>query len=146
MVEAIGSYCRETGQPPPATPGEVARCILESLALEYRRSIEQLARLLRRSFKVIHVVGGGSQNPLLCQFTANATGLLVLAGPMEATVMGNLLVQACATGELDTAQDVREVVRRSSSPVAYEPAHRALWDRRYEAYCRLLELPENRST
>ena len=137
MGETIRAYCRDTGQRVPAAPGEVARCILESLALSYRRTIERLGQVLARSFRVIHIVGGGSRNQLLCRFTADATGLPVLAGPAEATVIGNLLVQAHGCGVLAGAEDVREVVRRSWTPVVYEPARDASWDRRYEAYCRL---------
>ncbi len=143
MVGAIRDYCRDTSQASPATPAEVARCILESLALGYRRVIEQLAQVLGRSFNAIHVVGGGSQNGLLCQFTAEATGLPVLAGPTEATAMGNLLVQACARGPLTGADDVRNVVRRSCTPATYKPAHPATWDRRYESYSRLLKSSTN---
>lgn len=121
MPAAIREYCRATGQTPPGGVGQTARCILESLALSYRQGLEQFSRILGREFQTLHVVGGGSQNTLLCQLTADATGLPVTAGPVEATVAGNLLVQALAAGFLADAEELREVVRASFQPQEYEP-------------------------
>jgi rhamnulokinase len=138
MPQAIRDFCARTGQAPPEGPAETTRCVLESLALSYREGLEGLAQLLGRRFGVIHIVGGGSRNRLLCQLTADATGLPVLAGPAEATVAGNVLVQALALGALSSPAEVREVVRRSSDLVEYVPHNTDFWEARYGAYQRTL--------
>jgi rhamnulokinase len=146
MPQAIRDYCLKTGQlrrsggsvgtgsVSSVGAGAMTRCILESLALSYREALEQIGGLLGRKFSVVHVVGGGSRNELLCQFTADATGLPVLAGPVEATVAGNILVQALARGDLASPADVRAVVRRSSDLAEYMPEHSDAWDARYARY------------
>ncbi|MBO8141184.1 MAG: rhamnulokinase [Firmicutes bacterium] len=136
MPEKIRSYARETGQPEPASPGEMVRCILESLALKYRYVVEGIERATGRSIRAVHVVGGGSQNRLLNQFTADATGRVVLAGPAEATAAGNVLVQAMAKGLFADLADARAAVRRSFALEEYVPGDRSSWD---EAYGRLVE-------
>src|SRR5262249_59155738 len=93
MPAALADFCRRSGQPVPVEPGAVIRCALESLALRYRWVLERLEELLARRLEVIHIVGGGSQNGLLCQFTADACNRPVVAGPVEATAIGNVLVQ-----------------------------------------------------
>jgi len=138
MPQAIRDYCARTGQTPPDGPAAMTRCILESLALSYREGLERLAAILGRPFRVVHIVGGGSRNGLLCQFTADATGLPVLAGPVEATVAGNVLVQALAREELSSPSEVREVVRRSFELVEYTPQPSEAWESRYEKYRRLV--------
>jgi rhamnulokinase len=122
MPQRIAEYCRATNQPAPETPGQFARAIFESLALKYRMVIDDLAAITGRRAKTLHVVGGGSQNILLCQYTADACGIPVIAGPVEATAMGNILLQAMAMGRLAGAAEIREVVRRSAELTTYEPA------------------------
>jgi rhamnulokinase len=137
MVSRIQSSCRATGQVVPNTRGEVIRCILESLALEYRWVAERLDELVARPLPTIHIIGGGSRNRLLNQFTANATGRSVLAGPVEATAIGNVLVQAMALGRLANFSEARAVVRRSFEIESYEPQDVAAWDEAYERYLTL---------
>jgi rhamnulokinase len=139
MQAAIQQYCAESGQAVPLQPGETARCILESLAFAYRRWLDEIAALADRSFRVLHFVGGGSKNALLCQLTANATGLPVLAGPSEATVAGNVMVQALAKGLVRTPQELRDVIRQSSELVEYQPQDLPRYQRRYEQYLRMVE-------
>lgn len=129
MVAAIERRLADTGQRPPATPGGLVRCVLESLALKYRRVLDTLAAIRGRETTVVHVVGGGSNNGLLCQFTADATGLPVIAGPAEGTSIGNILVQAIAAGAVASLGDARAVVRRSFEPTCYAPRDRDPWDR-----------------
>src|SRR5580765_1069199 len=121
MLKKIAAYCQRTGQAPPATDGEFARAILESLALRYRNVMENLETLAGRKIEVIHIVGGGSRNALLNQFVADCTGRRVVAGPSEATAIGNILVQAMGAGELSGLADIRKIVRASYSPVTVEP-------------------------
>lgn len=113
FIEKIHAFCSETSQPIPSSPGQLARCILESLALSYSRVIHQLEEVTQTPIEVIHIVGGGSKNALLNQLTANACNRPVIAGPSEATAIGNLLIQARAAGEIDSLQQIREIVRTS---------------------------------
>jgi rhamnulokinase len=141
MVETLQQYCRETGQPAPSDAGALARCVLESLALRYRQVLLQLEEVTGERIEVIHIVGGGSRNALLNQFTADACGVPVIAGPVEATALGNLLTQARAQGEIATLDDLRSIVRRSCSAEIREfvPGidRRPIWE---EAYGRWLTL------
>ncbi|MFN4294924.1 MAG: rhamnulokinase [Thermoflexales bacterium] len=141
MPAAIAEYCRRTGQPVPDGRGAMVRCILESLALKYRYTLNQLQTLLGYSVEVIHVVGGGAQNALLCQFTADACGAPVVAGPVEATAIGNLLVQMAARGELASMEDARQVIRRSFPLVTYLPQEAARWDDAYARFEAMLRRP-----
>lgn len=137
MAAAIGEYCRATGQNPPDTVAETTRCILESLAFSYRHALDQIGSIQGSRFKTLHVVGGGAQNTLLCQLTANATGIPIIAGPVEATAMGNILTQALACGCTSSPGEVREVVRRSTDLVEYEPKGSSFRENRYAAYLKL---------
>jgi rhamnulokinase len=126
MPRKITEYCRNTGQHVPATHGEFVRTILESLARRYREVMENLERLSGRKIEVIHIVGGGSKNQLLNQLVADCTRRRVVAGPAEATAIGNILVQALGAKELSGLGEIREVVRRSFAPVTVEPGD--AWD------------------
>ncbi len=128
MPEAIRAYCRETHQTVPETEGELVRCAMESLALKYRLVLGWLEELTGIPTEIIHIVGGGSQNTLLNQMTADACQLPVVTGPVEATAMGNLLVQVRASGELRSLREMRDVIRRSSDVARYEPADASAWD------------------
>ena len=121
VPQTVEAYCRETHQPPPPDAGTLVRVLLESLALKYAYVIQQLEHVTGRNIEALHVVGGGAQNRLLCQMTANATGLPVLARAIEATAIGNLLVQAIALGEIQSLKDAREVVTRSFGVETYAP-------------------------
>ena len=134
MPEKIAAFCRETGQPVPTTPGEVTRCILESLALLYRRTLEQLEAITGQPVTTLHIVGGGSQNLLLNQFSANATGRTVIAGPAEATATGNILIQALALGQLQDLAELRQVVRNSFAVQTYQPQDAGVWAQAYERF------------
>jgi rhamnulokinase len=142
MPERIRDFCARTDQPAPQEPGAVIRCVLESLALKFRVTIELLAKVTGTSPPEVHVVGGGARNRLLCQCTADATGLPVLAGPEEATVVGNLLGQAIALGELASLADARTVVRESFEPTLYEPTRPAEWAQAYARFEEILGVPE----
>jgi rhamnulokinase len=113
MPGKIAAQCRRTGQRVPATPGEFARVIFESLAARYARVAEMMEELTGRKYRRLHIVGGGSQNDLLNQLAADATGMTVLAGPVEATAAGNILAQAITTGVIGSLAEGRAVVARS---------------------------------
>jgi rhamnulokinase len=137
MPAKIAAFCQETGQPAPGSPGATVRCVLESLALLYRRNVRQLEQLTGRKLECLHIVGGGSRNTLLNQFTANALQLPVLAGPTECTALGNVLVQAIALGHLPSLAAAREVVRNSFEVTPFQPQSAAEWN---VAYARLEQL------
>ncbi len=138
MLEAIRNFCRRSRQPEPNVPGDFARCIFASLALKYRLVLDQLRRIYQPSINRIHVIGGGARNGLLCQLTADATGLPVLAGPAEATAIGNILVQAMGLGRVRSHGELRQIVRASSELEHYEPHSTSEWDARYERFCGLV--------
>ena len=139
MTRAIRSFCKETGQSEPSTPGEFTRTIVESLALKYRHTLEQLETLTGTRFEEVRVIGGGSQNSMLNQFTADATGKRVVAGPSEATALGNLVMQMVGRGAVESIAEGREIVWRSFPPKTFLPEPRANWDAVYgdfSHYCR----------
>ena len=134
LPRKIAEHCRANGQQPPATPGEYSRTILESLALRYRQVLESMESLLGRRFRVIHIVGGGSRNTVLNQFAADATGRTVVAGPAEATAIGNVVVQAMGAGALAGLPEARALVRRSCPVEVFEPHPTADWDKAYQKF------------
>jgi len=141
MLRAVDRFCLKTHQPLPANPGAYARCVLESLAMKYRVVLRSLEQLCGRHIEQIRVIGGGSKNRLLNQFTADATGRKVLAGPAEATALGNLAIQILATGEAASLKDVRTIVDRSLPTEIFEPLDTDRWDRqveRFEHYCQTI--------
>ncbi len=137
MSLRIQAFCRETGQAVPETKGAVLRCALESLALEYRRMAERLDALTGKRLGTIHIIGGGAKNELLDQFAADAIGRTVVAGPVEATALGNVLVQAVALGHIDSIAAGREVVARSFELKTFAPRDTAAWDAAYRRYLHL---------
>jgi rhamnulokinase len=144
MPEAIAAFCRATGQKPPASRAATVRSLLESLALKYRLVIDQLRLVLGHPIERIHVIGGGSRNELLCRFTADATGLPVIAGPAEATAVGNILVQAMAMGRVDSPEEIRAIIRESFDLRTYEPSGTAGWDQAYSGFLEILKRAEVR--
>ncbi len=138
MPARIAAFCARTGQAPPDEEGAFIRCCLESLALKYRWCVERLEEIAGTRIQAIHIVGGGSKNVLLNQFTADATGRVVYAGPVEATAMGNLLVQAMGRGRLASIADLRSVVARSFPVTTFEPRDSRAWDEPAARFERLL--------
>ena len=134
MVKAIQQYCRDTSQPVPETPAEICRCIFDSLALRYRQVFTWLQEFAPFPLDVLHIIGGGSQNKFLNQFTANSTGITVLAGPQECTAIGNIMLQAKAAGIVSDIWEMRAIIANSTDLVKYEPQDKADWDAAYEKF------------
>ena len=134
MPSRIQKFCADTNQRVPQTKGQIVRVALESIALKYRLVVERLEELTGKHLDPIHIIGGGTKNRLLNQFTADSTGCTVITGPVEATAIGNILMQAIGLGHLSSLADAREVVRASYKPEVYEPKRIEEWD---EAYRRL---------
>lgn len=141
MPAEIRRWCQARGQRAPESEGQFIRCALESLALKYRMVLGWLEELAGARVEVIHIVGGGSQNELLNQFTANACGRPVVAGPIEATALGNVLVQARTSGALTTLSEMRSIVRASSVLKHYEPCEQPAWGEAYGRFCELVTMP-----
>ncbi len=137
MLEKIATYAKQTGQPIPATAGEAVRSCLETLALTYRRTLASLESVTGARYDVLHIVGGGSKNELLCQMTADALGRVVVAGPDEATAAGNILTQALGSGDVSDLSQIRQMVSASWNPIQYNPGKTNGWD---DAYGRFLTL------
>ena len=138
MIGAIQQYCRETDQPVPETPAEICRCIFDSLALRYKQVFGYLEEMASFPIEVLHIIGGGSLNKYLNQFTANATGVTVLAGPQEGTALGNIMVQAKAVGEVKDIWDMRRIIANSLDLVQFEPEDKAVWDAAYKKYLEIV--------
>ncbi len=134
MPEAIRAFCRRTGQPVPDDEGAILRCALDSLALKFRHVLSMCESLAGGPIETIHIVGGGTQNRQLCQATAEACGRPVVAGPVEATATGNLMMQAVAAGDVASIAEAREVVRNSFEVEVYEPKNTAAWDDAYASF------------
>jgi rhamnulokinase len=134
MPEAIRKFCRNTKQKAPDSSPQFVRCILESLALKYRHTLDQLRKVYAHPIRRIHVIGGGAKNRLLNQLAANATNLPVITGPVEATAVGNIMVQALALGYFSSHSEVREVIGQSFELERYEPRQTKEWDIAYERF------------
>jgi rhamnulokinase len=137
MFDKIAQFARQSGQSVPESPGQFVRACLETLALTYRRTLDRLEEVTAAKYDVLHIVGGGSKNQLLCQMTADALGRPVVAGPDEATAAGNVLTQALGAGDLADLWEIRRIVAASWEPVLYQPTQTAAWE---DAYGRFLQL------
>ena len=139
MPAKIAAYCRATGQPEPKTPGQITRCIFESLALSYRQMLNQLEELTGEPITRLHIVGGGTKSAVLSQYAANATGRSVLTGPIEATACGNILIQALTLGHLQSLEQLRNVVRKSFPIKEYQPQESDAWDQAFARFSALVQ-------
>ncbi|MEC8840121.1 MAG: rhamnulokinase family protein [Candidatus Poribacteria bacterium] len=141
MPKRIVDFCKQTNQNLPLTKGEIVRSALESLALKYRWVLEKLEFVKGEAIDTIHIIGGGTQNKLLCQFTADATKRQVIAGPVEATSIGNLLVQMASCGAIGSITEGREIIAESSELIYFEPTDNAQWDQVYDRFLEIANLP-----
>ncbi len=137
MPTAIAGFCRRTKQPAPETPQATTRAILESLAFKYRFVLERLEEVTGVRYDCLRIVGGGSKNRLLCQFAADAIGRPVVAGPVEATALGNVAMQMVATGTVDSLQTARAIIDASFPGERYQPVDTRAWDREYSRFVNL---------
>ena len=139
MVDAIQDYCKKTGQHVPQGYAEICRCIFDSLALRYRQVFEYLKEMAGFPIEVLHIIGGGSLNNHLNQFTSNSCGVKVLAGPQEGTALGNIMVQAKAAGEVSDLWEMRRVIANSLELKEFNPTDREEWNKAYEKYLKIIQ-------
>lgn len=139
MPRKVQEFCRDSGQRVPETKAEIVRCIYESLALKYRWSMERLEMVLDKPLDALHIVGGGTKNRLLNQFTANALGRPVICGPTEATAIGNIMIQAMALGAVKNQQEIRQVVKASFPTEDYIPQNTEPWDDAYDRFLKIMK-------
>ncbi len=137
MTDAIADFCKKTGQPVPNSKGAFVRCCLESLAMQYRLVLMQLHEIYNTQFDKIHIVGGGSRNEFLNQLTADATGAAVVTGPVEATVIGNIAMQAIGLGHIASLSEARKMIRNSFELQTYTPRNTAQWDKPFDRFLKL---------
>jgi sugar (pentulose or hexulose) kinase len=138
MPQAIVDYCRKTDQPKPETHGEFIRCIFESLAMKYRLTLDSIRSVISYPIEIVHIIGGGANNELLCQYSANALQLPVKAGPTEATAIGNILIQAKALKSLSSLEEIRTMVGESFGTKTFMPEEADLWKVQFDRFCRIV--------
>ena len=134
MPDTIRDFCRDTRQPIPDSIGAIVRCVLESLALLYRQTLDDLQSLTGDPIESLHIVGGGTKNELLNQFAANAIKKRVITGPVEATAAGNIIIQALAQGHLASLEKARNLIRDSNTLKQYEPQEGPAWDSAFQSF------------
>jgi rhamnulokinase len=134
MVAAIQNYCKKTGQHVPQGYAEICRCIFDSLALRYRQTFSWLKEFADFDIDILHIIGGGSLNPYLNQFTANSTGVEVLAGPQEGTAIGNIMMQAKACGVVENIWEMRKIIANSIQMKRFVPQDKEIWDDAFKRY------------
>lgn len=139
LIEKIQNYCKDTNQYVPETVGETVRCVYESLALKYRFALEQISECIGNSFERLHLLGGGTKDNFLCEMTADCIDMPVIAGPIEATALGNIILQLIALGEIDSVSKGREIIKQSEKLYSYVPHHSAEWDEAYERYVKIIK-------
>jgi len=139
MLVVIQKFCKDHNQQKPESVGEISRAIFESLAFKYKEVVEVLEELTRKEVKILHIIGGGASNNLLNQFTANALDIPIKVGPIEATTIGNILIQAYATGEINDINELRTTVHNSFEIQTFIPQNTKEWDINYKRYKKILD-------
>lgn len=138
VPEKIRHYCKKTSQPVPQSDGALVRCIYESLAMKYKFAVNQLIENTGRRFDVLHLLGGGTKDGFLCQMTADSLGIPVIAGPAEATAIGNILLQLIALGDLRDVAQGRQIIREQEKLISYNPENSQIWAEAYKKFCKVI--------
>lgn len=139
LPDKIRAYCKNTNQKVPETIGQVVRCIYESLAMKYRLALEQIGECTGKKFDVLHLMGGGTKDGFLCELAAQSLGIPVVAGPIEATALGNIVLQLIALGEIESIDKGREIIAETEKVKTYSEEHTSDWDEAYERFCKIIK-------
>lgn len=139
LPDKIREYCRKTNQPVPETVGQVVRCIYESLALKYRLALEQISKCTDKVFDVLHLMGGGTKDGFLCELTSQSLGIPVVAGPVEATALGNIVLQLIALGEIKSIEDGRKIIAETEKVKTFKGEHTPDWDKAFDRFCKIIK-------
>ncbi|MGN1123763.1 MAG: FGGY-family carbohydrate kinase, partial [Eubacterium sp.] len=138
LPEKIKAYCKKTHQALPEATGEIIRCIYESLAMKYRYALEQIEGCTKKSFHTLHLLGGGTKDGFLCQLTADSINKTVIAGPVEATALGNIILQLIALEEIKNIDEGRKIIAQTENLKSYTPSHSKEWDEAYERFVKII--------
>ncbi len=139
LPDKIRAYCKNTGQPVPETIGQVVRCIYESLAMKYRLALQQIGECTGKKFSVLHLMGGGTKDGFLCELAAQSLGIPVVAGPIEATALGNIVLQLIALGEIENIEKGREIIAETEKVKTFSQEHTPDWDEAFERFCEIIK-------
>lgn len=139
LPDKIRAYCKNTNQPVPETVGQLVRCIYESLAMKYRLALEQIGECTGKKFSVLHLMGGGTKDGFLCELTAQSLGIPVVAGPVEATALGNIVLQLIALGEFESIEKARAIIAETEKVKTFSQEHTSSWDEAYERFCKIIK-------
>lgn len=139
LPDKIKTYCKNSGQPIPETVGQIVRCIYESLALKYRLALEQISECTDKKFDVLHLMGGGTKDGFLCELASQSLGIPVIAGPVEATALGNIILQLIALGEIESIEKGREIIAENEKVKTFNEEHSSGWDEAYERFCKIIK-------
>ena len=142
LILKIKEYCEKTGQGAPGTVGETVRCVYESLALKYRLALEQIEECTGKKFEVLHLLGGGTKDGFLCEMTADSIGIPVIAGPVEATALGNIVLQLIALGQIKNIDEGRRLIKKCENLKHFSSNHTEQWDEAYEKYKKIISKEE----
>lgn len=138
LPDKIRDYCRRTNQPVPKTVGQLVRCIYESLAMKYRLALSQIGECTGKNFDVLHLMGGGTKDGFLCELTSQSLGIPVVAGPVEATALGNIVLQLIALGEIESIEKGREIIAENEKVKTHNEKHTPEWDEAYNRFCKII--------
>lgn len=139
LPDKIKAYCQSTNQPIPETIGQLVRCIYESLVLKYRLALEQISECTGKSFEVLHLMGGGTKDGFLCELASQSLGIPVIAGPIEATALGNIMLQLITLGEIESIEKGREIIAETEKVKIFEETHDNEWDEAFIRFCKLIK-------
>ena len=139
LPDKIRAYCKSTNQPVPETTGQLVRCIYESLALKYRLALQQIGECTGKSFDVLHLMGGGTKDGFLCELAAQSLGIPVIAGPIEATALGNIVLQLIALGEIESIEEGRKIIAETEKVSTFREEHTSDWDDAYKRFCEIIK-------
>lgn len=139
LPDKIRAYCKRTNQPVPETTGQLVRCIYESLAMKYRLALEQISQCTGKKFDVLHLMGGGTKDGFLCELTAQSLGIPVIAGPIEATALGNIILQLIALNEIENIEEGRKIIAETEKVKTFNEEHTPDWDDAYNRFCQIIK-------